>query len=85
MSNQSGDTIFEYVIYGISYLGALIHWSLFFRKKSFSKVLESNILNGIIGISLIIVSFFLFKNEIFNLLLKLINNINYEYRIFRQP
>lgn len=74
MSNQSGDTIFELFIYGISYLGALIHWGLFLGKKSFSKVLENKIINGIIGILLIIISFYLFKNEILNLVIKLINN-----------
>lgn len=74
MNNQTGDTIAGAIIETIGYLGALVHWLLFFGKKPFQKVLQSNVLNGFIGLLIIILIIVLFKNEILKLLLYLINN-----------
>ncbi|TDP00170.1 hypothetical protein [Flavobacterium sp. 245] len=74
MNNQTGDTIVEGIFYGLNYLGALFHWSVFFGKKSFQNVLQSSFINCIIGILAIVLIVIVFKNEVLHFLLSLIKN-----------
>ncbi|MEO6175050.1 MAG: hypothetical protein ABIP27_07855 [Flavobacterium circumlabens] len=74
MNNQTDDTIAGAIIEALGYLGAMVHWLLFFGKKPFQKVLQNNIINGFVGLLLIILIIVVFKNEVLKILLYLINN-----------
>ncbi|MEN2399941.1 hypothetical protein GKZ90_0009145 [Flavobacterium sp. MC2016-06] len=74
MNNQTGETIFEGILYGLNYLGAVLHWAVFLGRKSFQKVLQSSILNSFVALIAIVLIVVVFKNEVLQLLLYLIKN-----------
>lgn len=68
-----GELIFDIVTGAFCYLGAFFHWAVFWGRKPFSNVVESELINGLIGFVMAVVLFFVFKNYVLELILYFIN------------
>lgn len=66
------ETLLEGFFYIIGYVGAFFHWLFFLGKRPFSKVLRYPFINGLITIAILVIVFFLFKEEILRFFLGLL-------------